>query len=186
MPQPSELNGGCWEAGSMVLLANGYSYMKIGHLRIGDLVWTPTGRAKVLHVIEYNLRYPYEPMCQVKNLWITPYHPVCINGAWKFPAHLGPIMHRTIDKLYNLILDSGHIISISDVLSCTLGHGFTGDVIEHPYFGDMTSVLNDLSRIRGYMRGAPIFFDTRVRRNPITGLTNGIYDASITTSGNWR
>jgi hypothetical protein len=122
----------------------------------------------------------------VNKLWITPYHPVNIDGVWKFPAHIRPIIHRTINKLYNLILDSGHVISVSDVLSCTLGHGFTGDVIEHPYFGDMTLVLNDLSRIRGYIRGAPMFLDTRVRRNPITSLVNGMYDASITTSGNWR
>ena len=186
MSTPSKFNAGCWEAGSTVLLANGYSHMKIGYLRRGDLVWTPTGKAKVLHVVEYSLLRPYQPMCQINKLWITPYHPVKINGIWKFPYSLSPIVHRTTSKLYNLVLDSGHSIMISGVISCTLGHGFTDEVVEHPYFGDMRAVLSDLSRVRGFIRGAPIFLDTRVRRNPITGLVMGMYDASITTSGSWR
>jgi hypothetical protein len=155
--------GGCWAPDSLVLMANG-TVMPIELLHRGNLVWTPIGTATVEHVVKIGSRIDTQPMCKINDLVITPYHPVLLNETWQFPADIvRPTMYPH-PVVYNLVLNQGHVVRISGILSCTLGHGFTGAVIEHDYFGNKQKVLDDLSVLPGFTDGRPTFVDVAVEK----------------------
>jgi len=151
----------------------------------------------------------YEIMCVVKTLvkeahivrlegWLRPdnhapladsggftaWHPVHVNGAWQFPAHLGEIECVKTDAIYNFVLRNNSIsenedpglVIINGVLTCTLGHNFEGPVIGHPYFG--RDILDDLKNCEGFKDGL-VIWDTECMefiRDPETGLVCGRRD----------
>jgi hypothetical protein len=45
-------------------------------------------------------------MVSINKMRITPWHPVKINGEWKFPSDLAETDEVSIDFVYNLVLDS--------------------------------------------------------------------------------
>ena len=48
--------------------------------------------------------------------------------------------------IYNVVLDSGHVLIINDVKCVTLGHNYTdNNVIKHPYFGSQ-EIIKDLKK----------------------------------------
>lgn len=149
--------GGCFAPGSMVLMAAGLSLMPIENLQRGDIVYTTSGDATVEYVIEMNINAKGRRMCKLGSLWITPGHPVYINNRWRYAQEISPPFERTESKVYNLILDQGHVINVSGNNSCTLGHGLKGTVIEHPYFGNKTAIINDLKSLPGFDVGRPVF-----------------------------
>ncbi len=67
---------------------------------------------------------------------ITPYHPVRIEGKWKFPIDINHFEERDCDAVYSFILDDGHVMVINGVECVSMGHGFThDDVVKHEFFG---------------------------------------------------
>jgi len=162
--------GGCWAPGSLVEMGDGQR-KAIETLNPGDVVFTPEGPAVVQYVIEIGTKARAQSMCKVgadPGLWVTPWHPVLLlkpgdsvssTPTWGFPASISPITERIMPKVFNLILSRGHVIRVGGVLSCTLGHGLKGDVIEHPFFGSRESVLRDLAGCPGFAQGRPVFED---------------------------
>lgn len=149
--------GGCWAPGSMVLMADGLSLKPIEDVRKGDVVWTTVGNATVEYALELGTKDAGQSMCKVGHLWLTPWHPVFINNKWQLPSDLSPIVERLQPKVYNLILDQGHVINVSGVLSCTLGHNLKGAVIEHSFFGDKMKIVRDITLVPGFFDGRPVF-----------------------------
>ena len=149
--------GSCFAPGSMVLMAAGLSLMPIENLQRGDIVYTTSGDATVEYVIEMDIKAKGRPMCKLGTLWITPGHPVYINNRWRYAQEISPPLERMESKVYNLILDQGHVINVSGNNSCTLGHGLKGAVIEHPYFGNKAAIINDLKSLPGFDVGRPVF-----------------------------
>ncbi len=121
-------HGGCFGAGSLVAMAGGAGPKPIERLRKGDLVAVPGGEgAKVACVVTYSGVATLK--LSGSGLRITPWHPVRVGGAWKFPADVAAEGREEVEqqpeaRVFNLVLESGHVIVIDGVEACTLAHGF--------------------------------------------------------------
>jgi hypothetical protein len=127
-------------------------------------VATPEGYFPVTAVVVCGSQLPSQPMVQLENLSITPWHPVRIAGEWKFPAELAPYTSRPVKVVYNLVLPAIHIVYAEGYQCCTLGHGYTGPVIEHPFFGT-DRVIQSLRKIAGWDEGRPTFVNLKAVRD---------------------
>lgn len=148
--------GGCWAPGSLIKMADG-PRKPIEDLRRGDRVWTIAGSATVEYAIEIGTKQPKQPMVLLGDLLITPWHPVLNKMTWVYPADLGQIADYEVPKVYNLLLSHGHIVDVGGVLTVSLGHGFKGNVIEHPFFGNRDLILYDLASQPGFAEGRPVY-----------------------------
>ena len=61
-----------------------------------------------------------------------------------------------LQTVYNLVLETGHIVNVEGFDCITLGHGFTEPVAAHPYFGSQR-VIDDLKKLAGWAEGRPTF-----------------------------
>jgi len=169
--------GGCWAPGSLVLMADG-TRMPIEGVRKGMSVWTPDGDALVDYSLVLGSKQTSQLMCQLGDLWITPWHPVQNkSGNWVFPSSMVPVVDRIMPVVHNLILNKSHIIDLNGVKSVTLGHEFGGPIIEHKFFGSRSSVIRDLANVSGFNDGHVVFKDLRAVRDT-TGVITGWYDAA--------
>jgi hypothetical protein len=165
--------GGCWAPGSMIWMAN-LDKKPIEDVRRGDKVWTLRGIATVEYALELGTEQASQPMVKLGDLWITPWHPVIDNLVWTLPEKLAPISERIMPKVYNLILDRGHIVNIGGVLSVTLGHGLHREGVNHPFFGNKDLILRDIQGQPGFSEGRPVFKNLQVKRE--NGMICGWYD----------
>ena len=85
---------------------------------------------------------------------MTPWHPVRMKGEWHFPISLHKPQEQECERVYNFVLDRGHILLSHDNVECvTLGHGFTDSpVVQHDYFGTQR-VIEDLKAQAGWAAG---------------------------------
>jgi Mg-chelatase subunit ChlD len=148
-------SGGCVEGKSQVLMADDRR-KAIQECVAGERVWTPSGPTTIKAVVVCNSKAPSQPMVQLGNLCITPWHPVYVNHKWQFPTVIMPYASRLIQTVYNLVLDSGHIVDIEGVQCVTLGHGLKGAVVEHTFFGT-EAVIDCLKKQPGWNVGRPTF-----------------------------
>ena len=166
--------GGCFHGDARVRMADN-SLAPISSLRRDDLVWTPTGPSRVRALVVCNTAQPTQGMCQIGTLFITPWHPIQQDGEWVFPCDVVPLTHMELRTVYNVLLDSGHILDVEGVLAVTLAHNFTGSVVEHEFFGT-SKVVRDLEKVAGWDVGTPTFQNLCARRDPETGRINGWYE----------
>jgi hypothetical protein len=146
----------------------------INDVRKGDLVWTIAGPSLVEYAIELNMRQPKQPMVQLGDLLITPWHPVLDKMVWRLPADLAPVADHAVQTVYNLVLAQGHIVEVSNILTVTLGHGFKGSVIEHAYFGNKELIMYDLASQPGFAEGRPVYKNIAAKKNE--GVVVGWFD----------
>lgn len=143
--------GGCFAENTKIRMAD-QSLKEIQYLQKDDLVWNPITEksCKVVCMVKWKqpvdcIRVPYS------DLYITPYHPI-LNDThhWIFPISLyshDTNIQYTQQNIYNMVLDSGHIIEADNVYTCTFGHEFTSNnVIKHPFFGT-SKVIESLQKI---------------------------------------
>jgi len=72
---------------------------------------------------------------------VTPWHPVFVAGNWTFPCRITNPCPLYMDCVYNLVLSSGHVITINSLQFITLGHGNdTHPVLAHTFFGTQAVV----------------------------------------------
>jgi Mg-chelatase subunit ChlD len=164
---------GCWAPGSLIKMADG-SKKTINDVRKGDLVWTIAGPSLVEYAVELNMRQPKQPMVQLGDLLITPWHPVLDKMVWRVPADLAPITDHAVQTVYNLVLAQGHIVEVGGILTVTLGHGFKGSVIEHAYFGNKDLIVYDLASQPGFAEGRPVYKNIAAKKNE--GVVVGWFD----------
>jgi hypothetical protein len=165
--------GGCWAPGSLVKMADG-PRKPIEDLRRGDRVWTIAGSAIVEYAIEIGTKQPKQPMVLLGDLLITPWHPVLNKMTWVYPADLAQVADYEVPKVYNLVLNHGHIIDVGGVLTVSLGHGFMGQVIEHQFFGNKDLILYDLASQPGFAEGRPVYKNLVAKKE--NGMIVGWYD----------
>jgi len=160
----SAQSGGCFQGDMLVRLADGkYNYLKC--LRPGDSVWTTTGPAEVIALVKIgHSKAKSLVMSKVQNCVLTPYHPY-LNEQSQWVTGMDTVGSEPVDitTVYNLVLTNGHIIDVGGIKACTLGHGFKGPVIEHPFFGT-EAVINDLKKCDGWASGYPSYKNLEVRR----------------------
>lgn len=156
------------------------------------MVRTRLGTATVLHAIYYNTRGSAR-MTRVPAptpFWITPYHPLIVDGRDAFPVEAFPDSTSTVSVNYvcNLVLDdpnghTDHTVLVggdTNIVGYTLGHGYTDPVanpiVGHPYFGNMAAVLNDLALVSADETGLTVYRNPQPMRDP-TGLIAGVREA---------
>lgn len=161
--------GGCFINTTQVRMADG-TLRDIAYLRRGDMVATPTGPARVIH----NVRIAsYDPTQKLTALgteepWITPWHPVRIEGRWRNPIDLAVTVDAPVQVVYNLVLEAGHIIFANGFECVTLGHGFQEEGVAHEFFGT-GRVLEALKRQPGYNDGIPCYTNLVAVKDTIHG-----------------
>lgn len=134
----------------------------------------------------------------------TLWHPVYVNNAWHHPADVGTVERVATDAIYNFVLEYAEhtpvrnvlewpedfprslnsmderpsVLIINGVMTCTLGHGMSGPVIGHPYFGrretGQRNILDDLTADPGWSAGYITWQNVRVTTDATTGWINGM------------
>jgi len=119
--------------------------------------------------------------------WITPYHPIRINGVWNHPINLKSTELITTNTgydsngydsngydsnefvLYNLVLNKGHTIMVNNIECATLGHNFQDEIVKHNYFGS-NAIIDDLKTFDGWDDGFIVlnYKNRKIIRHSIT------------------
>lgn len=160
--------GGCWSGGSLITMHNG-SRKCARDIMAGEVV---QGGATVVCVVRAPLQHK-KLVTLCPGLSITPWHPVRrrltaservrdgSHGSWTFPAYVGEVLDAGVPSgsvdgadpyVYTLVLDAVHFVTCGDFDVCTLGHGMTGKVIGHDYYGTQ-AVIDDLKALPGWDQG---------------------------------
>ncbi|KAL9656854.1 hypothetical protein ABK040_004388 [Willaertia magna] len=166
-----DAGGSCFDGESTILMADGL-LKKVCDLRKGDKVKNLNGSkdATVLCVIKSKTTSEIVKLVDLNGMKITPWHPVRINGEWKFPIDIKPTIDVNCGYVYNLVLDEGHVVNINGIECVTLAHGFTdNNVITHQYYGT-DKVIKDLKNMKGWLDGYVEMEQYTLSRDPSTGL----------------
>ena len=109
---------------------------------------------------------------------ISERHPVIQgDGVWAHPVHVkGVTSPVVVPTVFNVLCTGGHgTVTFVDesgqtaLTACVLGHGLTGPVIEHEFFGNPVAVARDLSQFEGFDDGLVHL----TAKNIVTGV-NGV------------
>jgi Mg-chelatase subunit ChlD len=142
--------GSCFYGECPVAMHDG-STKRVKEVTTGDVV---LGGATVVCVVRTDTGNPVD-MTRVGQLLVTAWHPIRdASGAWAFPCTVAgaEVVERACYAVYNFALDKGHEVTIAGLVCVTLGHGFGGPVVSHPYFGTRR-VIEDLERASGWSAG---------------------------------
>jgi hypothetical protein len=97
---------------------------------------------------------PATEMINIGGFWVSKKHPLKKHlGDW---AHAETFPHDPKDiqvqKCYNLVLESGHIVYVNGYEAVTLGHSKKGGIVEHDYLGS-NKIIEDLKKSDGWEKG---------------------------------
>jgi len=165
-------SGGCFTGDCLVKMDDGLD-KPVSELKKGDVV---QGGHKVRALIVTPVNNEVEMVVFTRGLKITPWHPIIIkdDDQWSFPVELRKSCKIYVDKYYNLVLETGHIVELNTHQVITLGHGFnTNKVIAHPYFGTQV-VIDDLKTHSEWDSGILNMNMTNIVRSEETGLIQKI------------
>jgi len=161
-------SGGCFTGETLVRTTIGL--MRMDHLRAGMRVFTGE---QIICMVRYDVSGP-QAIVRIGLAGLTEFHPVLENDEWVHPRTLKQPTMETVDSVYNVVLESGHLISLYKdadtwLTACTLAHDFKGPVISHSYFGmpvpGMPHILEDLMRAPKWADGYVICKNTIEHRN---------------------
>jgi len=174
-------SGSCFEGKTLIRMANN-SERQIRDINPGDSVYTPSGPARVVFLATFHTNRPSQPLVQfTPDTGVTPWHPcreVLANGSysdWGFPADIQQFAARPLRTVYNLVLDSGHIIESGTYQFVTLGHGFQEHPLKHAFFGT-DACIKALEEQPGANQGTPVYYDCVPVKDPETGMIIGWRD----------
>jgi len=165
----------CFAGNCTTVIADG-TVKTIENLRKGDFVITQSGiPGKIVCVVKTRISGGKLPLVRFPGgLLITPWHPVQIEGTWKFPAEVGIPEMTECQAVYSFLLESEHVMIINNIPCVTLGHGFSGPVVEHSYFGTQ-KVVEHLQKLVGWENGhVTLSSDNCMHRDTKTGLVNSL------------
>lgn len=146
------VDGGCFTSDTLLNTTNGFIPCK--NIIKGEKVMTDSGLATIICVVKFKFS---GEICRYGTTGITPFHPIYFQNTqhispkiWVFPNDL--IKKENFDGyVYDFILDKNHIIKLNGIYAVTLGHHFSGQVVEHDYFGD--KIIDDLKKCDGWDAG---------------------------------
>ncbi len=163
MASYNDSSGPCFAGISPVHMFDG-SKRLMSQLRKGDMVSTPHGPARVLCIVLTPVKSAnFVPM--KGGLIITPWHPVHVDGEWKFPINIPGmrVSEMGAKMLYNVVLETIHCMTIGGVCCITLGHGFKTGAAVHPYFGS-TKVIDELRTLPGWDDGVVVLDANNIKK----------------------
>ena len=150
--------GGCCARGCRIRMEDN-SFKKVEDLNLGDEVITVDIKdGKQIYqtgfiesVIITSCDGGKTNMVSLKNLKITPYHPIIDfknnDDNWVYPKDLGIIKTVKCSEMYTFVLSNRQSVLIEDYIFSTYGHNLdSNEVIQHDYFGSEL-VIEDLSKI---------------------------------------
>lgn len=146
----------CFLGSSVLQMADGKE-KAVRDVRVGEEVWCPrTGRGEKIALISRSSGPVDHGMVELRNgLWITPHHPVRLDGAggeWVYPKD---IAHKVVERkeiLYNYVLEGGFTFMLNGVECLDLGHNkevFGERFEEHPCFHPFWGTEKIIERLQG-------------------------------------
>jgi uncharacterized protein YegL len=169
-------SGGCFHENCTIQLANG-SFEKARNVIRGMKLHDGNTIVAVMKTICFGgiidlVHFP-------TGLMVTPFHPVKINGDWKFPRDLFDTKPTACDAIYSfLVVDrfgkyaSSINVSLTDCI--TLCHGIENDpVASHDFFGT-TKVVDHLLLSKGWYNSDGVVTPYGMIRDPITDCVCGL------------
>jgi hypothetical protein len=171
------VGGGCFDGECKVSMADG-SLKPLNQVVQGDLVMTPTGIAQVSCVVKTLGTGGKAELVELPGsagaLLATPWHPVCVAGAWYFPAQLANATLRNCPAVFNLVLEGKHPSMLVSGVECSvLGHGLKEPIVAHEFFGT-NAIIEALSRLPGWQSGLVELVPEQYVRDPTTGRVCGL------------
>jgi hypothetical protein len=159
--------GGCIAGHCSVAMAdNTCKFVK--DIKKGDIIKGANGQAvQVICVLVTHVNEVVEMIHLHQGLTITPYHPVKINGEWKFPKSIGSVRKQFVHEYFNFVLQENQSSIIVNGIECVcLGHGLQdNETVAHDYLGT-GKVLDDLRRMQGWEDG--LVSVGQFERDPVT------------------
>jgi hypothetical protein len=148
--------GGCFGPNSLIQIKSdsGVDTCAISRLKAGNLVQVAGGDyARVKCVVEI-FDDPKTLLVMKSGLSITAKHPIRIHGKWHYPMTLDCIQGTiNSDIVYNVVLESCHIMLVNGMECCTWGHNLDDDsVISHPFYGT-NQIIDHLQSCTGWKEG---------------------------------
>jgi hypothetical protein len=143
-------SGACFSGECLVAMHDGTSIL-VKEVKKGDVV---KGGATVICVVSTEPSREVD-MTRVGDLLVTAWHPMRGDtGQWVFPCEVegAETVAGSCDAVYNFVLDRTHEVTVGGRNLVTLGHGLTGPVVAHPYFGTR-EVIEDLEMSSGFSKG---------------------------------
>jgi hypothetical protein len=167
---------GCIDAASMAQLANGAT-KSVGELQKGDIIAGPGDmEAEVMCVVHSKCVDGLALLVQLPGgTRVTPYHPVQVDGTWRFPVELAQAQVFPCEAVCGIVLRGAPALLVGGVPCVGLGHGLREGAAKHSYFGT-TRVLRDLRASPEYLSGRVELRlgDASWVRNPRTGRVCGL------------
>eukprot|EP00930_Biecheleria_cincta_P047013 TRINITY_DN3251_c0_g2_i1.p1 TRINITY_DN3251_c0_g2~~TRINITY_DN3251_c0_g2_i1.p1 ORF type:complete len:1143 (+),score=191.30 TRINITY_DN3251_c0_g2_i1:33-3461(+) len=170
-----EDRGGCVDCSSLIALASG-NMCPIGQLKKGDRVRTLNDlSAEVVCLVRTSCSHGRAKLVELSGGGrLTPWHPVLVDGHWRFPGDLAPTAEFDCEAVCSLVLDGGPAFLLGGNVPCiALGHGLEEGSAAHPYFGT-DLVLKDLQRARGFGVGLVELQPSDFLHDVRTGLIGGL------------
>ncbi|KAH3761987.1 Voltage-dependent calcium channel subunit alpha-2/delta-2 [Pelomyxa schiedti] len=136
--------GGCF-AGDCTVHVHNVGETRIDQLRKGDIVLTSGSKlATVICIISLKRTGPL--VMFPGGLKITPHHPALLHGSWRKPSSMvgSPGVSEVENPsgvVYNLVLDSAHVLVVNGIACVTWGHNLKGNseeesrVLYHSFYG---------------------------------------------------
>jgi len=163
---------GCVDGSSPVRMANGEARC-LQDLVKGERVMTiGDAVAEVLCLVRTRCVNGQSALVELPGgLRITPYHPVLVDGTWRFPIDLTAARERPCEAIYSIVLRGAPAVVIGDFPCIAWGHGIEDGAARHPYFGSQRAI-DDISRLPGFDAGLVDLDLGRAIRDPITGMVS--------------
>ncbi|KIX92846.1 uncharacterized protein Z520_11510 [Fonsecaea multimorphosa CBS 102226] len=148
--------GPCFEGNCSILMGDGMSKAPIKSLKVGMMVWTPTGPRAVAAVLKTRIHGQTQELCRVGELLVTPWHPIKYQGQWQFPNDVARSIVPFRGSVFSVLLapfhhSDGHAVQIGGQICVTLGHGLVkrskDDIRGHAFFGNYERVAMSLWRL---------------------------------------
>lgn len=178
--------GACFDGNGYVKMYSesiGEYFLQVKDLKQGQVVKTIENNrsvtTKIRCIIKSKVPYGVIPMCKVANMLITPWHPIISSGKWIFPINISEETQVHINYIYNIVLESGHVLFINNCPVVTLGHNFSDEIVAHPYYGSQ-QIIDDLSQFEGWSNGLITLSEPMIMR------TEGLVTKLINNSVNYN
>lgn len=192
LPDEFLRGGGCFHPMNTLkrLTTNGWENILMGEIKPGDRlksgIWGVLVEVKC--VVKIACPGNLAEFVKLKNnnnsMFITPWHPIIVDGKWVFPKeYIGKTEIMFCPFVVNLVLKETHIIQFGHYQAVTLGHNFQEDIVRHEFWGK--DVIKVLSLNPGWESGT-VYLTKPLIPQMVTKLNSPILDKTEKRDEFWK